>query len=581
MAANRFLAVDIGAYTIKLGEFVSTGSGNLSLVNFGQAKLELDPSSEENRNPVIASTLKNLIAERRIQAKRVAISVSGQAVLTRFMKLPASDESKIGQMVKYEAAQNVPFPIEEVVWDHQIVGSKGEGNLDVILVAIKSEIVEGLCAAIEEIGLQVEVIDVAPIALYNAALYNYDMGQGSTLILDIGARTSSLIFIESKKVFTRTIPIAGNTITQSVSQEFEVPLPEAEDLKIRQGFVGLGGAYEEPELESAAKLSKIIRNVMTRMHAEVARSITFYKNQQGGTPPKRLLLSGGTSIVAYADHFFKEKMEIDVDYFNPFQNVPFQVPAEELEKVAHSMGEVVGLGLRVVTECPIEVNLIPPEFTKRRQFQKKIPVFGLSMALVLCIVLSWWAYYWKSVQLKKDQLDKVSTEVERLKNLDSQVMNAKKSVETVNTAAAQLQEIVKFRYFWLEFLDQINRSVPQKVWITEFVPQTPSGPVDLIGAVEQRGPAPRAGGRGRGAVIDEGGESTTVAPRKKEIASFEIKAMTLNDSKDATRRASEFEEQLKKTGYFKEVRTVFEKPDPSFWTVGFTITLELKEPVPF
>ena len=352
----------------------------MALVNFGQARLELDSASEEDRYPAITAALQKLIAEKQFKARRVAITVSGQVVLTRFMKLPATEESKLRQMVRYEAAQNVPFPIEEVVWDFQVIGSKGGSELDILLVAIKSEIVEGYNACAEAAGLSVAVVDVAPIAIYNAALYNYEINQGCTLILDMGSRTTNLIFIEPNKIFTRSIPIAGNTITQNIAQELEIPFAEADEIKAREGFVGLGGAYEDPPSEVAAKVSKIIRNVMTRMHADVARSINFYKAQQGGTAPKQLLLSGGTSVIPYMDHFFKEKMEIEVEYFNPFKNVAIQVPPQELEKIAHSMGEVVGLGLRMVTECPVEVNLLPPSVSKRQQFMSKIPYFAASLA---------------------------------------------------------------------------------------------------------------------------------------------------------------------------------------------------------
>ena len=396
MALRRFLTLDIGASTLKLGEFVSSSPGDLRLVHFGRAEIQADPVADADRGPQITAELKQMLGGGAFKERRVAVSVSSQVVLTRFMKLPAADEAKIRQMVRYEAAQNVPFPIEEVVWDYQAAGRAEQSDLEIVLVAIKSDLIEGVNRCVEDAGLMVEVVDVAPLAIYNAARFNYTFGEESedrcTLMLDIGARTTNLIFIEPGKFYMRSIPIAGNTITQSVAQEFEVPFAEAEDLKRRQGFVGLGGAYEDPELESSARLSKIIRNVMTRLHAEVARSINFYKSQQGGHSPSALLLCGGASITPYTDHFFREKMEVEVAYFNPFKNVPFEVPAGELEKAAHSLGEVVGLGLRLATESPVEINLIPPTVTRRRLFGKKVPYFAVAMLGAICMVLGWWVY---------------------------------------------------------------------------------------------------------------------------------------------------------------------------------------------
>lgn len=587
MALKRFLALDIGASTLKLAEFASTGVGNLTLINFGRAPLPVvDPTSEENRNTVILEALKKILAERQFRSRSVAISVSGQTVLTRFMKLPATDEAKMRQMVRYEAAQNVPFPIEEVVWDFQVIGGKGEAELDVVLVAIKSEIIEGLNQVVEEAGLSVEVVDVAPIALYNAIRYNYESAEGCTLVLDIGGRTTNLIFIEGKKVFMRNVPIAGNTISQNVSQEFEIPYAEADDLKMRQGFVGLGGAYEEPELESAAKLSKIIRNVMTRLHADIARSINFYKTQQGGTAPKRLLLCGGTSIVQYADYFFKDKMEIEVEYFNPFKNVPIQVSAEELEKVAHSMGEVVGLGLRLQTDCPIEVNLIPPSVTKQREFKRKTPFFVASLVGIIAVLWAYWLYYYKEEKLLTEQLEVLTRDVDELTGIQSKIGNAKKDRDLSRVESEQIMRVIKARTVWIDFLTRLNGLVPADIWIVELRPQNDGKDVTFIGAGGggggggggpvvgrgRRGPAPGP------AVGDDG--AAAAAAGKNVITEFEIKGICLNNHKSSEplKPITEFQGNLEKSPMFSEIKLLdCQAPTATDWTFSFRFRAKLKK----
>jgi type IV pilus assembly protein PilM len=591
MASKRFLALDIGASTIKVGEFVTTGPGNLNLVNFGYSVLEGD-SSDENRNAAIISGLTKLINERKFKATDAVLSVSGQMVLTRFMKLPATDESKIRQMVQYEAAQNVPFPIDEVVWDFQVVGGKREADLDVVLVAIKSQIVEGIHAAVKEVGLDTLVIDVAPLALYNSVLFNYEITQGCTLVLDVGARTTNLIFIEPGKIFTRSIPIAGNTITQSIAQEFEVSFAEAEDLKLRQGFVGLGGAYEEPELESAARLSKIIRNVMTRLHAEVARSINYYKNQQGGKPPVRLLLSGGTSITPYADYFFKEKMEIEVEYFNPFKNIPIQVSSEDLETVAHSMGEVVGLGLRQVTDCPVEVNLIPTSVTAKQGFAKKVPFFAVSMVCVLLIVLSWWLYYWRWTSLLSGYRDKVAAQVEELTQVNSRLEDAKRGVEKAETQLKQVQEVLKARYFWSEFFEDLNHRIPkipdQDMWITQLTPENNGAALSHTGiaSISTAGGAVRRGRMMQEEEGGEGGEGASAGPKKpegkKQITSFEITAACRNKGNSLRPVQELLDNLMKEPSYFKKVEVIAQDtPNQADLSFSFKLRAELKKPIPY
>ena len=147
--------------------------------------------------------------------------------------------------------------------------------------------------------------------------------------------------------------------------------------------------------------------VMTRLHAEIARSINFYKGQQGGSVPARVLLSGGSSIIPYTDRFFKEKIQTDIEYFNPFRNVEIDphVPREELARCAHFFGEVVGLGLRKNAECPIEVNLLPKSARNREQMEQHRPYLAGAAVCVLLIPLCWLGYTQKTVTLKSANLE--------------------------------------------------------------------------------------------------------------------------------------------------------------------------------
>ncbi|MDD2707748.1 MAG: type IV pilus assembly protein PilM [Verrucomicrobiae bacterium] len=602
MASMHFLGIDLGDRTVKVGEFLATEKEGLTLVNFGRANLDIDSSSEETRVPAIVAAVRNLIKEKRFKTKRVALSVSGQVVLTRFMKIPAAEEAKVRQMVRYEAEQNVPFPMDEVVWDYQVVGGFGGAELDVAMVAIKKDIIERFNGAIEEVGLVLQLVDVAPLSIYNTVRFNYNIenSSGCTLVLDIGARTTNLIFVEDGKIFTRSIPIAGNTITQYVCQEFEIPFQEAEKLKFDQGFVGLGGAYEEPELESAAKLSKIIRNVMTRLHAEVSRSISFYKTQQAGRAPQRLLLSGGTSVLPYTDFFFQEKMEIDVEYLNPFQNVRIETPVEELEKVAHSMGEVVGLGLRMTTECPVEINLLPPTIIKRRQFNRRVPYFAAAMVGVILICLSWWMYYWRVTRMLDKHLATVTQQVEALEGLNGELKKALAGEKMVQLKMSQVTAVGKMRCFWLEFFEDLNSMTPANVWIAQLTPECNGQAIGGASVVVVGGSsAPRARRGGSIRSVDPmemmppdmapggGGKKTSDTGGPKMIDGFEILGLCLNDLDFGAPLdpVMEFRNNLERKSKFinhSKVEVLEQgNPKETEWTFSFRFKVKLKEPVPY
>src|SRR5439155_1168970 len=150
----------------------------------------------------------------------------------------------------------------------------------------------------------------------------------------------------------------------------------------------LGGAYEEPENQDQAAISKIARQFMTRLHIQVNQTMQFYRGQQGGSAPARLFLSGGASIMAYTAQFFAEKLNVPVEYFNPLRNVQIDpsINLEELARFAHSMGEVVGLGLRNLATCPVELNLMPDSTLKWQAFNQKKPYFIATVFSLVAVV---------------------------------------------------------------------------------------------------------------------------------------------------------------------------------------------------
>src|SRR5256885_4479638 len=383
---KSFLTVDFGAGSLKLAEFEVNETGALRLRQYGMQALGPEGAQESAREATILKALQGMLSEKGIKAKSANVCAPGFHVFSKFVKLPPVDAGKVTQIIQYEAQQNVPFPLEEVVWDYQILGSTPGGELEVLLVAIKADIVEGLFRVTESAGLHLQLADVSPAALCNAFRYNYSELEDCTMLLDIGAKTSNLLFFEKGKVFSRSINLGANSITQDFANESKLKFDAAEKVKIDEGFVSLGGAYEEPENPHQAAISKIARQFMTRLHIQVNQTMQFYRGQQGGSAPQRLFLSGGASVMPYTAQFFAEKLNVPVEYFNPLRNVQIDpsINLEELARVAHSLGEVVGLGLRNLAHCPVELNLMPESTLKWQAFNQKKPYF---IATVLTLVL--------------------------------------------------------------------------------------------------------------------------------------------------------------------------------------------------
>src|SRR5204863_9723938 len=200
----------------------------LVLRDYKRRDLAIENPGEPIRHAQITATIREVLKELGIKSGKVNYAVAGQSVFARFVKLPSVEEEKIERIIAFEAQQNVPFPISEVVWDYQLVGSGTDEQLQVVLVAIKSDLLEALNGAVEAAGLRPVIIDVATMALANAFRYNYDEFEGCSLLIDIGARTTNLIFIEQDKIFTRNVPIGGSSITSALAKELNESFSRAE-----------------------------------------------------------------------------------------------------------------------------------------------------------------------------------------------------------------------------------------------------------------------------------------------------------------------------------------------------------------
>ena len=508
--SKSFLAVDFGAGSLKSAEFEVNEAGGLRLKQYAIKSLGAEGSQETAREAAILKALQELLVEKGIRSRNVNVCLPGFHVFSKFVKLPPVDAGKVTQIIQYEAQQNVPFPLEEVVWDYQILGSTAGGELEVLLVAIKAEIVEGLFRVTETVKMHLQLADVSPAALCNAFRYNYGDLEDCTMLLDIGAKTSNLLFFEKGKVYSRSINLGANSITQDFANESKKKFDVAEKIKIEEGFVSLGGAYEEPENQDQAAISKIARQFMTRLHIQVNQTMQFYRGQQGGSAPQRLFLSGGASIMPYTAQFFAEKLNVPVEYFNPLRNVQIDpsINLEELARVAHSLGEVVGLGLRNLAHCPVELNLMPASTLQWQRFNQKKPYFIATVFSLVAVIAAMGFAFSQLADVKQKKLAEAKTLVEPRQSRKNSFDKAYGDMQKTRKEVDQVVNWMGARFYWADVLAEFRQvlvrvedGVKAKlrtdtgVWIENFTMETPGAGEGAPGPGVGVAPVPPGGGR--------------------------------------------------------------------------------------
>jgi type IV pilus assembly protein PilM len=481
------VALNLGSQRISMAVFETSKSGGLILKGFETDTIIADPAFEASREAQIRVALDDLIEKLKIPKSKVRYAISGQAVFTRFVKLPPLQDDNIEQLVTFEAQQHVPFPISEVVWDYELI--EGGGDKEVVIVAIKEDALDEINETVTGAGLSTVEVDVAPMALYNAYRATYGVPEEPTLIIDVGAKTSNLLYVEGKRFFTRSVAIGGASISAAIAKEYNISFPDAEHQKVTNGLVALGGGHTETMDESLAALAMVIRNALTRLPAEIARTTNYYRSQHAGSAPKRVLLAGGGANLPYTLEFFSEKLNLPVEFFNPLGKVSIAkgMDTELLQREAHTMGELVGLGLRGIGKSTINIDLVPSAVEVSRADERRKPFLIAAAALLVVGFASWATLQYLSVGGADDRNRTMTETRDELVPIAGQIRGLLKKENEMAQIANSHTSIESSHAYWFDLIGELSGAfASDAVWLTEMNPLYAFNPLAPAGAQAQK-----------------------------------------------------------------------------------------------
>jgi type IV pilus assembly protein PilM len=343
-AQKPVVGLDIGSSAVKAVEIRPAGKG-YKVVAFGSEPVPPDSIVDGAiiDSSAVADAIKRLFSNKAFKTKDVAASLSGNAVIVKKISLPAMTEAELNESIQWEAEQYIPFDIQDVNLDYQILNASGEGGqMDVLLVAAKKEKIADYTGVISQAGRTPVIVDIDAFALQNAYEINYGFDPHEVVVLlNAGASAINVnILTGDTSVFTRDISMGGNAYTEAVQKELNLPFDTAESLKKGHPPVD-GPAFED--------VRPVLHAMTENVLLEVQKTFDFFKATASSDQIHRIVLSGGASRVDGFAGTLHDRFGTPVEQFDPFKRVAFdagKLGVHDPDSVVPTAAVAVGLALR-------------------------------------------------------------------------------------------------------------------------------------------------------------------------------------------------------------------------------------------
>ncbi|MEO0528947.1 MAG: type IV pilus assembly protein PilM [Planctomycetota bacterium] len=423
---------------------------------------------------LVAEAIETFLSRNELKGDLVAMSVPGQAGLARFIKLPPVESKKIPDIVKYEARQQIPFQLEDVVWDYQPLagGSQDEGyalETEIGLFAMKRDQVARSLEPLQSAGIEVDFIQLAPLALYNYACFDrmgdldetpFDPADPppSTVLLSLGVDTTDLVITNGFRVWQRSIQIGGSHFTKALTKELKLTFAKAEHLK-----------KNAAKAEDPKAVFQAMRPVFSDLVAELQRSIGFFTSNNKGAELTEVIAMGNAMKLPGLQRYLTQNLDIPVKMADEFESLTggsvTAQPVFQQNRLAYPVA--YGLCVQALDRAQMSTNLLPDEIITQRIVRAKKPwAVAAAAALMLGLAVNYSGYVsaYQTVDIESGwesamrQADTVKSETGRWASTNSEL---KTKFEEVAAIGENLASNVDGRLLWPELWTAILSAIPQ------------------------------------------------------------------------------------------------------------------------
>lgn len=480
--SRQIVALNVGSQRVSMGVFSRNSKNELILENYATRLVVLDPSAEGLRLTKIGEAIADLVQELNVKNSVVNYSIAGQSVFIRFVKLPALAGTDEEQLIRFEAQQHVPFPLDEVVWDYHLLPAQGMER-EAVLVAIKAEDLDTLNDEIVSHDLSTGKVDCALTSLYNAYVDSYPEEKEPVMIIDIGAKSTDLIYSEQGRFFTRSISAGGIFITSTIARELNVSFMEAERLKTTNGLVSMSNGQTEGLDPNTANLASVIRTAMTRLASEIQRTTNHYRAQMNGNAPVKAYLCGGGASLPYTKEFLEDKLGIPIAFFNPMHNVGVGsgVNVDAISREAFILSGLIGTAINAVGRASINIDLEPTAVAKKRLNQKKMPAIITGAAIAVLGAATYTITSYIGLNKAEEKFNTVTPIVNSIKQEQSALRQKEQKLKKLDDTLVAYQQLTLQRYGYANIIKNLLKESEHKdypYWFTDFEPLAHFNPKD-------------------------------------------------------------------------------------------------------
>jgi type IV pilus assembly protein PilM len=440
--------------------------------------------------------IQTFLSRNVVKGDRVVIGVPGQSGLARFIKLPPVEPSRIPEIVKYEARQQIPFALEEVVWDFQTIGNAEEAGgfaleTEIGLFAMKRDLIYRFMNPFREAGVEVDVVQMRPLAVYNFAAFDQisnatdepgaeageekeegeyqreelveskkpvePAGDGFVVLLDMGADNSDLVITDGMRIWQRNLPIGGNHFTRALTKELKLTFAKAEHLK-----------RNATKAQDPRAIFQAMRPVFNDLVSEIQRSIGYFSSVHRQSKISRIIGMGNAFKLPGLQKFLAQNLQYEVEKVETFKCVKGDqvLSAPAFQENILSFSVVYGLALQGLEVSGVRTSLLPPEISQARMIRRKKP-WALSAAAILmagftALFFGSWA---QLNAVSSTDFNAPKQKAEAAKKLQSEKKTAYESAKnawtTVKTNGEKLTENVDKRLDWIEIFRVLRDALPQ------------------------------------------------------------------------------------------------------------------------